>query len=430
LAEERQQDLDGNVLRAGRDWPWVVVTGAFQTGVVLMRDLARRGVRVCCIDSNPLQPGFRTIYGKGYLSPNPDEAPEKWLQFMRSLAVRLGGKPVLISTADLYVTSIAEHAAALSECFLFAHSVASQALLATKKRQYELSESHGLPVPRTRFVTSLEDIVEFASVARFPCLLKPVHFRDWMRLPPGHPLLDQKIVIANSKEDLAAKYRLAAEASADLVAQEIIEGPDTAKLVYLSCYAKNGVRLGHCMLRQLRTNPKDFGSASMVEPTVDEEADRLCDGFLRGMSYTGICEIELKRDSRDGQVKMIEANPRYSVTADAGTYAGVELGWLHYLDLIDGLTGRKAVPVEPRGRDFRHVVLERDSAAIASYRAAGLLTWRSLLHSYRPPVGFFDFDWRDWRVTLPSLDRVIRNLIGPSLRKMLRRPIPSPAAAG
>jgi D-aspartate ligase len=423
LTVENHRGPHENPLTAGKDWPWVVVTGAFQTGVVLMRDLAQRGLRVCCIDHNPAQPGFRTIYGKGYLCPNPEEAPREWVLFMRMLAANLGGKPVLISSADLFVTAIADHAAALAEYFVFAHSVASQALLATKKRQYELSESHGLPVPRTRFVTSLAEIVEFGNVARFPCLLKPVHFRDWMRLPAGHPLLNEKIAIADSKEDLVAKYQSAAEASGDLVAQEIIEGPDTAKLVYLACYAKSGLRLGHCMLRQLRTSPKDFGSASVVEPTVDEEADRLCDGFLRGMGYTGICEIELKRDSRDGQVKMIEANPRYSVTADAGKYAGLEMGWLHYLDLIEDLTGRKAMPIEPSARDFRHIVLERDSAALASYRKAGM-TWKALLRSYRQPVGFFDFDWRDWRVTASTIDRVLRNLAGPGLRRAFRRFIP------
>ena len=133
MAAIQQQRPTANALRANKDWPWVVVTGAFQTGVVLMRDLAQRGLRVCCIDHNPAQPGFRTIYGKGYLCPNPEEAPAEWVIFMRMLARRLGGKPVLISSADLYVTAIADHAKALEEDFLFAHSVASQALLATEK---------------------------------------------------------------------------------------------------------------------------------------------------------------------------------------------------------------------------------------------------------------------------------------------------------
>src|ERR1035441_7515271 len=120
----------------------------------------------------------------------------------------------------------------------------------------------------------------------------------------------------------------------------------------------------------------------------DAEADQLCDGFLRSIGYIGLCEIELKRDQRDGRVKMIEANPRYSVTADAAPYAGVDLGWLHYLDLI----GQPVVPVLPSTRDFRHIFLLRDFATFRDYRRAGLLTWRELIHSYRRPRAFFDFD--------------------------------------
>ncbi len=388
-----------------------------------MRDLKRRGVRVCCIDNIEGQRGFRSIYGAGYLCPNPEERPQEWLQFMRSLAARLGGKPVLISSADVYVTAISDHYAALEEHFIFSRSVQAQALLATKKRQYELSESYGLPTPRTSFVTSMAEVAAFADVARFPCLLKPSHFTEWAKLPHSHPLYNHKIVIADSKDDLLAKYKLACDASPDLVAQEIIEGPDTAKLVYMSVYGKSGARLGHAMVRQVRTMPKDFGSASVVEPIVDEEADRLCNNFLQGMNYIGICEIELKRDTRDGQVKMIEANPRYSVTADAANYSGVELGWLHYLDLIEEITGQKVVPVEPNNNDFRHISLERDSATIFSYHKAGMLTWGQLAHSYRAPVKFFDFDPKDWRVAAITADRVVRNLLGPSLRKFLRRPV-------
>src|SRR5580704_7492047 len=145
-----------------------------------------------------------------------------------------------------------------------------------------------------------------------------------------------------------------------MVIQEVIEGPDTAKLVYLSCYNRKSERIAHCMVRQVRTTPIYFGSASVVEPASDLEADALCDRFLRGIEYAGICEIELKRDSRDGRVKMIEANPRFSVTADSALGAGVDIGWIHYLDLI----GQPVTPVGPEPRDFRHIVLIRDFATI------------------------------------------------------------------
>jgi D-aspartate ligase len=416
---------DPNLQRAESGWPQVVVAGGAQTGIVLMRNLARRGLRVSAVDYIPTRLVFRTVYGKAYLCPNPDSQSAEWARFMVDLSKKLGGQPVLIPSADVYVTAIAQHSAELSPHFVFlGASAATQDLLATKKRQYEVAAAHGLPVPKTRFVRSLEEVRQFGTEARFPCLFKPVHFREWERFPDGHPLLNQKVALAYSKEELEAKYRLAESVTSELVIQEVIEGPDTAKLVYLSCYGRSGERLASCMVRELRTDPIGFGSASVVEPMDDPEADALCDGFLRGIRYCGICEIELKRDTRDGCVKLIEANPRYSVTADAAPYAGVDIGWLHYLDLI----GKPVTPVRPRPGHFRHIVLRRDFSCFRSYLKAGLWNWSSLIGSYRRPVAFFDFDLRDWRVTADTVKALTKGLLRPYWRRIFPKRKASAAA--
>jgi len=395
------------------EWPAVVVAGAFQTGVVLMRDLLARGLRVFAVDCNSGQPGFRSVYGKTYLCPNPDDEPAAWLAFMTGLQEKLGGRPVLIPSADQFVSAIAAHAEALEPYFLFNHSAMTiQSLLATKKRQYQIAAEHGLVVPRTMFISSEADIQQFCQQAIFPCLIKPIHFRDWQRADPSHPFYCEKLSIAESPAELMRQYKLAAQIHPEVVAQEIIQGPDTAKLVYLSCYAGDGRRLGSCLLRQVRTMPIHFGSASVVEPINDPEADRLSDAFLRSVGYAGICELELKRDTRDGQVKLIEANPRYSVTSDAAKYAGVELGWLNYLDLI----GKPVEEVRPSVSNFRHIVLSRDFGCIRQYRTAGLLSWAQLFQSYRPPVAFFDFDLKDWRLTLSTVIGLSKTVLYPVYR--------------
>jgi len=391
------------------------VAGAAQTGIVLMRNLARRGVSVSSVDCNPEHPGFKTVYGKAHLCPNPDEKPAEWSRFMVDLAKDIGSRPVLIPSSDQFVTAIACHAAQLQDHFVFLESgVVMQALLATKRRQYDIAAGNGLPTPRTQFVSSLEELRHFGEGARFPCLLKPVHFREWEQFPAGHPLLYQKTALALSLAELEAQYRLAEAATPELVVQEVIEGPDCAKFVYLSCYGRDGVRLGACVVRELRTDPIYFGSASLVEPVEDPEVDALCDGFLRRIGYAGLCEIELKRDSRDQCIKIIEANPRYSVTADAAPYAGVDLGWLHYLDLI----GQRVEPVQPGRFDFRHIVLRRDFACFRSYLKAGLLSWHEWIRSYRPPVAFFDFDVRDWRVTADTVIALFKTLASPLYRRV------------
>jgi predicted ATP-grasp superfamily ATP-dependent carboligase len=379
-----------------------------------MRNLVRRKVVTYCIDCDGNKQGFKTVYGKAYLCPNPDTQPAEWEQFMIELAKNIGRKPVLIPSSDLYVTAIANHAAALVPHYIFLPaSVATQALLATKKRQYEIADLNGLPVPKTRFVESIEEVRQFASEAQFPCLMKPVHFREWQRYPEGHPLLNQKIALASSLDELEAKYRLAESVTPAVVVQEIIEGPDDAKLVYLSCYGRGGRRLGSCLVRELRTTPIYFGSASVVEPISDPETDALCDSFFQSIGYEGLCELELKRDSRDGRIKLIEANPRYSVTADAAPYAGVDLGWLHYLDLI----GEPVDPVGWNGRHFHHIVLERDVECFRSYLDAGLTTWGGIVKSYKSPK-FFDFDLRDWRLTADTCSFLLRALLYPIYRRL------------
>jgi D-aspartate ligase len=400
-------------LRAQGDWPPVVVASVFQTGLNLMRDLLRRGVRVVGIDCDSSHEGFRSSYGKSYLCPNPDTHPDEWIEFMIKLAQDLGGKPVIIPAADIFVSAMGKHSETLKQHYLFSlDSIAVQAALATKEQQYALAARYGLPIPRTEYIQSRTDLERFAASARFPCLIKPRHQREWDALPEGNKLRGLKLITADTAQQLLADYAFTETYRPEVVAQEIIAGGDDAKYCYLSVYGAGGRRLGHTVVHELRAHPILFGSGSIVEPVVDQEIATLCDNFLRGVGYVGICEIEVKRDTRDGVVRLIEANPRYSVTADASVYAGVDIGWLHYLDLI----GQPVDPIEANRLGFHHIVLRRDIPAIPRYLERGILTWAQIRETYRGSLAFFDFDLHDWRPTATTLKGCSRVVIGSVLR--------------
>lgn len=389
----------GNPIVAAAGWPPAVIAGAFQTGVLGVRSLARRGVRAICFDGNRLNPGFRSVHGPARLCPDPGAEPAGWLEFMVALGREFRTKPALIASSDQFVSAIAVHESELGKYFILSPGAATQGLLADKQTQYDLAARHGMPMPKTARVCSTDEVVDFARHAMFPCLLKPTHFREWTRFPAGHPLLYKKIAIARSPDELVKHYQLASAVNAICILQEIIAGPDTAKRVYLSCYDGNSRRIARAMFRELRCDPLGFGPASVSEPVVDDVTDGICDDFLRGIGYHGICEIEMKWDSRDGQVKLIEANPRLSGGGDAAPYVGVDLCWLHYLDLI----GQSVTPVQPTTNDLRHIVLRADGSAIPAYRRAGLLSWREALQSYRSPRAFYDLDAADWRYSMETL---------------------------
>lgn len=392
-------DAAGNPQRAASGWPPAVIAGAYQTGVLGVRSLIRRGVRAVCFDSNPRNPGFRSVYGPARLCPHPDSESDAWLQFMLELAAGFDQRPVLIPSSDQYVTAMARHRRALAAAYVLSPGLELQGLLADKQTQYSLAARHGMPMPVTAEAGSDDEVAVFGATAAFPCLMKPMHFREWQRLPHDHRLFDRKIAIATSADELMALYRLVAPVTPRVMLQEIIQGPDTAKRVYLSCYDAGSRRIAHAMFKELRCEPVGFGPASVTEPVRDDETDGICDAFLRAIGYVGLCEIEMKRDTRDGRVKLIEANPRLSGSGDAAPYAGVDLCWLHYLDLI----GQPVAPVGPDGRDFRHLVVRADGSAVPAYWKAGLLGMGDLLRSYRPPLAFYDLDAGDWRYSARTL---------------------------
>lgn len=386
-------------MTSNKSLPPAVIAGAYQTGVLGVRSLKRRGVAAICIDSNPDNPGFRSVYGPARLCPDPDTRGDDWLTFMRRLALELGERSVLIPSSDKFVTAIAKNAAALNGQYIVSPGIEVQSALVEKRTQYGLAARHGMPLPETRTLQSVEEAVAFAENGRFPCLIKPDHFRQWQRFPPKHPLHGRKIAIARSRLELIEAYELAATITPAVVAQEIIQGDDRAKRVYLSCYDAFGRRIARAMFRELRCDPMGFGPATVSEPVSDPEVDDICDSFLRRIGFVGLCEIEMKRDSRDGKPKLIEANPRLSGGGDAAPYAGVDLCWIHYQDLI----GREVAPVEPHGSDFRHIALRNDACAVPAYWRAGLIGWRDVLRSYRGPRAYYDLDWSDWRYSLETL---------------------------
>jgi predicted ATP-grasp superfamily ATP-dependent carboligase len=241
--------------------------------------------------------------------------------------------------------------------------------------------------------------------------------REWRKFPSQHPLFNKKIAIAKTERSLFENYRLVSVVNQNVILQEIIQGADLAKRVYLSCYNAKGQRIANAMFRELRCDPLGFGPASISEPVIDPETDDVCNRFLRSIGYKGVCEIEMKWDARDGRVKLIEANPRLSGGGDAAPYAGVDLPWIHYLDLI----GKRVRPVAPRRNDFRHVVLRADAKAVPAYWSAGLISLKDILRSYRPPLAFFDLDRRDLRYSLETVLIFTRSLFQGILRNILKR---------
>ena len=95
-------------------WPPAVIGGAYQTGVLGVRSLKRRGVRAVMVDCAPDNNGFHSVWGPARLCPDPDVDGPGWVAFMVALARELGARPVLIPSSDRYITAVANNLEALA----------------------------------------------------------------------------------------------------------------------------------------------------------------------------------------------------------------------------------------------------------------------------------------------------------------------------
>lgn len=404
-----------NPTKAESNWPPVVVGGAFQTGLNLMRDLLAHGVRAVAVDYDLTHQGFQSVYGKTYHCPNPDFAGPEWLEFMKKLSDELGQKPVFIPAADVFIMALGRYARELTGHYLnFPQAAQLQAELSSKETQYALCAEHGFPCPRLFYVKTRADLNRFLSGARFPCLIKPLSPREWDALPAGNPAHGNKIVIAQTAEELARVYDAVAPYRPEAVAQEVIAGLGDQKRVYISAFGEGGRLLGHCLMKEFRPYPIYTGMPPVVQPVEDEGLLELCANFLRKIGYRGICEYEFKLDERDGKPRLIEMNPRFSGTGDSAKYCGVETGWLHYLDTI----GYPVTPVRATKFDFHHIALQIEAKDIPPYLLKGLIPWKDFFAPYRKRRVYFDFDWHDRRLAWTTIRNCIRLVLGAILRHL------------
>jgi predicted ATP-grasp superfamily ATP-dependent carboligase len=146
----------------------------------------------------------------------------------------------------------------------------------------------------------------------------------------------------------------------------------------------------------------DYGRFSTYVETVDEpQVVEAAVRLLAKIKFTGIVEVEFKKDLRDGQYKLLDVNPRVWGWHTLGQRAGVDFPHLLWL-LVKG----EPLP-EVRGRPGeRWMRFCADLPMAISEIFKGRLSVWAYLESFRVPVESAIFAWDDplpGLLELPSL---------------------------
>jgi len=281
-------------------------------------------------------------------------------------------------TDDETAALLARQRSRLAERYLVAAPAWETMRVAYDKRLTHAAASElGIDQPRTWFPTARADAA--AIRCAFPAVLKPT-FKV-----ASNRFTDAKAWRVGDRGELLRRYdeaRTLVPAEV-LMVQEVVPGPGDTQLSFAALCDRGNVLASVSAVR-LRQRPMDFGKASSyVRTTADGEAAEAARLLLARLGYTGIVEVEFKRDARDGSAKLLDVNARIWGWHTLGARAGVDFPWLQWR-LLHGerIEPRQAEP------DVRWVRISTDLPTAAREIWTGRLSWRSYLASLRPPIEF------------------------------------------
>jgi D-aspartate ligase len=309
--------------------PGAVVIGGDYQGLGIARSLGSQGVPVCIVDDETSIARFSRHTMANIRVPDLRDEQSALTNLLRvGRELDLKGW-VLFPTRDELVATLSRHRDVLKEIYRVPTSQWDTIKWIWDKRNtYKLAEELKIPVPRTWYPQSIEDVE--AIDGPFPLALKPAIKEHFFYATQS------KAWRANSKDELRDMYAKASAVagSGEILIQDIIPGDGSHQFAYCAFF-KDGAAVSKLVVRRRRQHPHDFGRSSTYVESIDMPAlESLSERFLRPINYYGLVEVEFKLDPRDGQFKLLDVNGRTWGYHSIGAAAGVDFSYQLYRDQI------------------------------------------------------------------------------------------------
>ena len=357
----------------------VVVGLDTMQGLQTARLLARHGIRVIAISSDPDHHACRTrVCERVIVAPKRDDLMVELHQIAANEAV----KPVLFPCLDgkvLTVSGARDELAAEFEIVLPPHEIIET--LMDKRTFFEFATKNELPIPKTIVLTRDSDIDVATSNMEYPCVLKPTYrTKAWTK----HTT--EKAFKIGSSDELRERFAETKDLVDELVVQHWIPGNAEDLYSYNCYYDRDGILQAGFVARKIRQWPVDTGQSALGEECRQDEVAQLSRKLFDAVPYRGLGYVEIKHDRVANTFLIVEPNigrpTGRSAIAEAG---GVELLLAMYCDAA-GI----AAPVR-RTQTYtgvKWIHLRRDTMAAMTLIRRGDLTVSGWLRSLRGPKAF------------------------------------------
>ncbi|WP_286256132.1 ATP-grasp domain-containing protein [Streptomyces graminofaciens] len=361
-----------------RDVPGLIVKfGGYPLhhgGVGAIRSLGRLGVPMYAITEDRYTPAAVSRYlRRAFVWPTTGtEEPEELVEGLLRIGRSIGRPTVLVPTDEEAAVLIAEHQGELAERFLFPRVDAElPRRLASKQGLHELCAEHGIPSPAAAFPQSYEEIERFAERARFPLVAKNREAFERRR----RPAVNGTTRIA-TREGLLRLARDWGERPG-VILQDYLPREDAEDWIVHAYFDAHSMPRALFTGVKVRSWPPHAGMTANAYIVDNPELADLAARFIKQIGFSGVVDLDLRFDRRDGQYKLLDFNPRMGAQFRLfESEAGIDVVRAMHLDL----TGR-SVPEGEQLTGRRYIVENIDLPALLAYRRSGYTTPHAPAHA-------------------------------------------------
>jgi len=249
---------------------------------------------------------------------------------------------------------------------------------------FKLASELNVPIPQTIFPKSVEDIQRFRENISFPCVIKA-------RKNSG---IGKGVRFAKNFTELIEGYKEISNQESSLpindfsmpIIQEYIPG----QIYNCQFLYKHGQCVASVTDVREITYPFSGGTGAVnqtvEEPTLMEFSQRM----LNHVKYHGPCQVEYRKDPRDGVFKLLEINPKFWGTLDLSIKSGVNFPLLA-AKLASGKLDKPKVEEYTKGLTYRWLFPDEIYSLVGSFSKERL---KDFLHFKRENT-LYDWDWSD-----------------------------------
>ena len=296
----------------------------------LVRPLGLAGIS-CAVVTPPGSPSVYSRFTRAALYwKDLSEGTEELVAALVRFGTAQPERPVLFFTEDSHLLLVSRYRHRLEVAFRFV--LADEQLiedLVDKNRFQRLAERLRLAVPATRRLCTNGGSSPPRLDLNFPVIIKPPT-RDgaW-----GGIWGKRKAVQIDTPAALREAWPRLAASGTDLLAQELIPGPESRIESYHVYVDKQGAIVGEFTGRKIRTRPAAFGFSTALETTERVDVTNQGRALVQHLNLRGVAKIDFKRGP-DDRLHILEINPRFNLWHHLGAVSGVNLPALVYADAV------------------------------------------------------------------------------------------------